>query len=112
MAVRTCGIRPRRLSPPTGHTGRGEPGVGIVSQRVKPRLRGWVHAVAFPSVTVAGLVLVTLAPTLAARAACAVYTLSAMLLFGVSALYHRGPWLDRGSAVLRRLDHANIFLFI
>ena len=89
-----------------------EPGAGIVPQRVKPRLRGWVHAVAFPTVTLAGLGLVTLAPTLAARAACAVYTLSAMLLFGVSALYHRGSWLDRGSAVLRRLDHANIFLLI
>jgi hemolysin III len=63
-------------------------------------------------VTLAGLVLVTLTPTLAARAACAVYTVSAMLLFGVSALYHLGSWLDRGSAVLRRLDHANIFLFI
>jgi hemolysin III len=71
-----------------------------------------VHAVAFPTVTVAGLTLVTLAPTLAARAAVAVYTLSAMLLFGVSALYHRGSWLDRGSAVLRRLDHATIFLLI
>jgi hemolysin III len=84
----------------------------ITQQRLKPRLRGWVHAVAFPTVTVAGLVLVTLAPTLAARAAAAVYTLSAMLLFGVSALYHRGSWLDRGSAILRRLDHANIFLLI
>lgn len=71
-----------------------------------------MHAVAFPTVTVAGLALVTLAPTLAGRAAAAVYTLSAMLLFGVSALYHRGSWLDRGSAILRRLDHANIFLLI
>jgi hemolysin III len=94
------------------HTGRVRHGPALANASPKPRLRGWVHAVAFPTVTVAGLGLVTLAPTLAARAALAVYTLSAMLLFGVSALYHRGSWLDRGSAVLRRLDHANIFLLI
>ncbi|GCD34273.1 DNA-binding protein [Streptomyces chrestomyceticus JCM 4735] len=40
------------------------------------------------------------------------YTLSACLLFGTSALYHRGTWGRRGEAVLRRLDHANIFLII
>lgn len=90
---------------------RDLPSAGI-PQKLKPALRGWLHALTFPTAAVAGLVLVTLSPTLAARAATAVYTLCAMLLFGVSALYHRGTWLDRGSAVLRRLDHANIFLLI
>ena len=46
------------------------------------------------------------------RIACAIYTLTACLLFGVSALYHRGNWGPRANAVLRRLDHANIFLII
>jgi hemolysin III len=41
-----------------------------------------------------------------------VYALSACLLFGTSAVYHRGTWGPRGEAVLRRLDHANIFLII
>ena len=30
----------------------------------------------------------------------------------MSALYHRGNWGPRGEAILRRLDHANIFLII
>ena len=35
-----------------------------------------------------------------------------MLLFSVSAIYHRGRWSPRVTGVLRRLDHANIFLLI
>ncbi|WP_275675241.1 PAQR family membrane homeostasis protein TrhA [Streptomyces sp. MUM 178J] len=79
---------------------------------LKPRLRGWLHAGMFPAVVVAGLVLTALADTTRARIACAIYVLTACLLFGVSALYHRGNWGPRAEAVLRRLDHANIFLII
>jgi hemolysin III len=35
-----------------------------------------------------------------------------VLLFGTSGLYHRRTWGDRGEAVMRRLDHANIYVFI
>jgi hemolysin III len=35
-----------------------------------------------------------------------------VLLFTVSAVYHRGHWSARVTGVLRRLDHANIFLLI
>jgi hemolysin III len=66
----------------------------------------------FPAVLVAGIFLTALAGSTQARVACAVYTLSACLLFGVSALYHRGDWGPRTLAVLRRMDHANIFLII
>ncbi len=79
---------------------------------MKPKLRGWLHAVTFPMASIAGLVLVTFAPTVTARVAAAIFTLTAMLLFGVSALYHRGTWRARGTAILRRLDHSNIFLLI
>ncbi|KQX59625.1 DNA-binding protein [Streptomyces sp. Root66D1] len=78
----------------------------------KPRLRGWLHAGMFPAVIVAGLVLVALSDSPRARIACGIYVLTACLLFGISALYHRGNWGPRGEAVLRRLDHANIFLII
>ena len=86
--------------------------VGEIAQSVKPRLRGWLHAGTFPAVLVAGLVLVALGPTLTARLAAAVYALTSALLFGTSALYHRGHWSDRSEAVLRRFDHANIYLII
>ena len=79
---------------------------------VKPRLRGWLHAGMFPAVIVAGVVLVALSDSPRARIACGIYVLTACLLFGISALYHRGNWGPRGEAVLRRLDHANIFLII
>ena len=78
----------------------------------KPRLRGWLHAGSFPVVVVAGVVLVALAPTAGTRAATAVFALSAALLFGTSALYHRLPWSARHHALLKRLDHSNIFLLI
>ena len=38
--------------------------------------------------------------------------LSALLLFGNSAFYHRGNWTPKVKAVFRRVDHANIFVFI
>src|SRR5690606_16788404 len=37
---------------------------------------------------------------------------SSMLLFGVSALYHRFNWSPKVKQTFRRLDHANIFLLI
>src|SRR6266545_2120673 len=79
---------------------------------LKPKLRGWLHAGTFPLATAAGIVLICLAPTTAATWAAAIYTLSSILLFGISALYHRFYWGPTGEAVLRRLDHSNIFLLI
>ncbi|WP_166349037.1 PAQR family membrane homeostasis protein TrhA [Phytoactinopolyspora limicola] len=79
---------------------------------VRPKLRGWLHAATFPVAVVAGLTLVILAPTAMVRASAALYTLTAALLFGISALYHRGHWSPRVAASLKRLDHANIFLII
>jgi hemolysin III len=81
-------------------------------QAVKPKLRGWLHAGTFPLSVTFGVVMVTLAPGDRARTAVAVFGASAALLFGVSALYHRGHWSPRANAVLKRLDHANIFLII
>ncbi|MGH3504082.1 MAG: PAQR family membrane homeostasis protein TrhA [Nocardioidaceae bacterium] len=79
---------------------------------IKPRLRGWLHLVTFPLSVAAGVVLVCLSPTTSTRWASAVFTGSASLLFGVSALYHRGHWSPRWHGILRRLDHSNIFLLI
>ncbi len=79
---------------------------------VKPRLRGWLHAGMFPLALVAGIVLTALAPTGSARIASAVFGITAALLFGTSAIYHRGNWSPRVAGVLKRLDHSNIFLII
>jgi hemolysin III len=86
--------------------------VGELLRAVKPRLRGWLHAGTFPVSVVAGTVLVVLAHGTAATVATAVYAASAALLFGISALYHRGNWSPRAERQLKRLDHSNIFLII
>ncbi|MEV0587445.1 hemolysin III family protein [Nonomuraea sp. NPDC050310] len=78
----------------------------------KPRLRGWLHAGALPAALVAGFVLVALGPTVEARLAATVYAITSALLFGVSATYHRGKLSPRVAEVLRRFDHANIYLII
>src|SRR5918992_6325797 len=92
-------------------TARGRK-VGEIAQSVRPKLRGGRRVGAFPAALIAGLVLVALGPTLTARLAAAVYALTSVLLFGVSALYHRGQWSERAVAWLRRFDHANIYLVI
>ncbi|MEV5572143.1 hemolysin III family protein [Spirillospora sp. NPDC052269] len=83
-----------------------------IAGAVKPKLRGWLHAGTFPLALLAGIALVALGPTLPARLCAAVYTLTSTLLFGVSAAYHRGRWSERVQDVLRRFDHANIYLII
>ncbi|WP_339135095.1 hemolysin III family protein [Streptomyces sp. f51] len=101
------------VPPAAGQTGNGAGhGVESAAAALKPRLRGWLHAGVFPLALAGGIVLITVSRSAAAAAACSVYAVSACLLFATSALYHRGTWGPRGEAVLRRLDHANIFLII
>jgi hemolysin III len=86
--------------------------VAEVLQAVKPRLRGWLHAGAAPLALAAGIVLVSLAPTALGRLGGAVFLAASVLLFGTSGVYHRGTWTQPWDGVLRRLDHANIYIFI
>ena len=78
----------------------------------KPKLRGWLHAVTFPCAVVAGIVLVASAATNEARITAAIFATTAALLFGTSALFHRGSWSPRVAVLLRRLDHSTIYLII
>jgi hemolysin III len=78
----------------------------------KPKLRGWLHLATAPIALVAGIVLVVLSPTAASRIGSAVFATSALVLFTVSAVYHRGTWSPSVWAFLRRFDHANIFILI
>ena len=87
-----------------------DPGTDASEER--PLWRGWIHAGTFPVAVAAGIVLIALADGAVAKWASAVFMLSSILLFGVSALYHRFDWKPRTKQVFRRLDHANIFLLI
>ncbi len=83
------------------------------STAVKPLLRGCSHAVA---AVVGGVGTVFLLARTAGDGpkliSVLIYGLTLVVLFGVSALYHMGNWSPARRALLRRLDHANIFVFI
>lgn len=84
----------------------------VAVSAAKPILRGWLHAGTFPVAVVAGSLLVILAPSAEVRIGATIYSVTAAMLFGVSAMYHRGRWSDQTRWVLKRFDHANIFLII
>lgn len=113
-----AGLAPDRRRPPAPTATTAPDGsdagekVGEVARIVKPKLRGWLHAAMAPLATAGGIVLVALAPDTTSRIAAAVYLAASLLLFGTSAIYHRFSWGSRGEAILRRMDHANIFVFI
>lgn len=79
---------------------------------IKPRWRGWIHTVAAPLALAAGIILVAIAPTTDRKITSAIYAATGVLLFGISAIYHRGNWSARVKMVLKRLDHTNIMLVI
>jgi hemolysin III len=79
---------------------------------IKPKWRGWIHTVTAPFALAAGIVLVAVAPTADRKITSAIYALTGVLLFGVSAVYHRGNWSPGAKRVLKRLDHTNIMLVI
>jgi hemolysin III len=99
--------------------GSGIPNVPLLEEAIeydtvnaKPTWRGWIHAATFPLAIVLGILLITAADGTAAKLSSAVFVTSSMLLFGISALYHRFTWSEKTRAALKRFDHANIFLLI
>ena len=66
----------------------------------------------FPVAVIAGIVLVSTAATDEGRIVSAIFATTSILLFGTSALFHRGSWSPRIQGLLRRMDHANIYLII
>jgi len=79
---------------------------------VKPLLRGRLHVGALVVAVPAAVVLVASAGSLHARAAAAVYGASLVAVFLVSSAYHRLGRSPRAQQLLRRADHATIFLLI
>ena len=79
----------------------------------KPRLRGWSHLVgAFLAVAGTGVLLLLSRDQPAKLVTMLIYGASMVILLGVSGVYHVGTWRPRVRAILRGIDHANIFLFI
>lgn len=106
------------LAAPPAEDGHDLPNIPLLddaaqsSDDLKPTWRGWIHAGTFPVTIAAGIVLIMLADGSAAKWSSAVFTLTSMLLFGNSALYHRFDWRPKVKKIFKRIDHANIFLLI
>jgi len=86
-----------------------EPAVGTAG---RPLLRGWLHLICFFLALPAAIVVVLLASTPRARIGAAVYAIGLVTLFGVSGIYHRGPWKEVWRRRLSNLDHTTIFTMI
>lgn len=78
----------------------------------KPTLRGVLHQWSIPAAFGAGAVLVSMARSSQAAVAAGVFAASLVVLFAVSATYHRVDWSPVARARMRRLDHASIFVLI
>lgn len=88
----------------------------IYDRGPRPITRGWFHLVAAWLSVISGSVLTTYGfMTLPWQQGMGVlvYALGLIVLFGVSAAYHRGPWKTlRTITWWRRADHATIAIFI
>jgi len=89
-----------------------EESVAYDAVEIKPTWRGWIHLSTLPIAIAAGIVLILLARGVPATVSSAVFVTSSILMFGISGTYHRFNWSPRTKKVLKRLDHANIFLLI
>lgn len=78
----------------------------------RPLLRGVFHQYASVLFAVLGAALVASASGGRERLAAAAFGGCLVLTFGLSALYHRITWQPAARRVMRRLDHASIYLLI
>jgi hemolysin III len=108
----TLDKQPPPLNPATDRQRLRAVSAEAAHELVVPKLRGVSHAVACGVSIVAAIVVVVLAPPGRATVAVAVYGIGLVALFGGSALYHRWSGSAHLKAVLQRLDHSMIFVFI
>jgi hemolysin III len=89
---------------------------GVAKVLTKPRFRGWIHVYSAGVAVVAGAALVAVSWALAsprAGVATLIYTAATILMFTVSATYHRVHWKsDNARKWMKRADHSMIFVFI
>ena len=89
---------------------------GVAQVLAKPRFRGWIHVYSAATAVAAGASLVAVSwAVVSTRAGLATlaYTAATILMFTVSATYHRVRWTSETARKwMKRLDHSMIFVFI
>ncbi|WP_082418134.1 PAQR family membrane homeostasis protein TrhA [Flaviflexus massiliensis] len=84
----------------------------IRRQAGKPAARGLLHLIATPLAIAFCIVLIVMSDTGTQAVGAAVFLFASTALFGFSALYHLGNWSPKVLAIMRKIDHANIFVLI
>lgn len=79
---------------------------------MKPLARGYIHLAAFFFTLGASTILIMDSKGVYAVLASVIYSLSLIGQYGVSALYHTRMWSQQKYLLLKRIDHAAIFVLI
>ncbi|KKL19931.1 hypothetical protein LCGC14_2460530 [marine sediment metagenome] len=82
----------------------------VIAQR--PVLRGTFHLCAAIAAIAGAVLLLLLADSARAYVGGAIFGATLILLYTISAAYHRITWTPRLRAIIRRLDHSMIFVLI
>jgi hemolysin III len=89
---------------------------GVTKVLTKPRFRGWIHVYSAGAAVAAGASLVAVSWALdstKAGLATMLYTFATIIMFTVSATYHRVNWKSNTARTwMKRADHSMIFVFI
>ncbi len=78
----------------------------------KPLLRGHFHQAMFFVSLGAALLLIAKSDSRIEYISTIVYSIALLAMFGISALYHRITWNPTERFLMKRLDHAGIYLMI
>ncbi|MFW2380710.1 MAG: PAQR family membrane homeostasis protein TrhA [Acidimicrobiales bacterium] len=89
-----------------------EPVIAVACGRPRPRWRGRIHTYAFLAAIPAALILVLVSNTTLERIGVGVYWVSFAAVFGVSAAYHRLAISEKAQRIMRKADHATVFVKI
>ncbi len=89
---------------------------GVARVLARPRFRGWIHVYSAGAAVFAGASLVSVSWAVAsteAGLATLAYAAATIVMFTVSATYHRVQWKSATARKwMKRLDHSMIFVFI
>ncbi len=89
---------------------------GVARALTKPRFRGWIHVYSAGAAVAAGASLVAVSWAVSstrAGLATLLYTAATVVMFSVSATYHRVQWKSATAQKwMKRADHSMIFVFI
>jgi hemolysin III len=91
---------------------QGEQGKEADNRGARPLLRGWLHVGAFAAWLVGGPFLIAAGKNTTGKIALAIYVLAMLIMFGVSASFHRIKWSAPAWRRMRRADHSAIFIGI